>query len=87
MRPHATHEVLNQPPPLAGYDVAADQAMLAALQREGAGWAAGELHELGKLAGSSETATLARLANEYAPVLRTHDPYGSRADEVEFHPA
>ena len=27
MRPHATHEVLNQPPPLAGYDVAADPAI------------------------------------------------------------
>ena len=87
MRPHATHEVLNQPPPLAGYDVAADPAIAAALEREGAGWAACELHELGKLAGSGETATLARLANEYGPVLRTHDRYGNRIDEVEFHPA
>jgi len=87
MRPHVTHEVLNQPPPLADYDVAADAALLAALDREGAGWAAGELHELGRLAGSSDTATLARLANDHAPVLRTHDRYGNRIDEVEFHPA
>ena len=28
-----------------------------------------------------------RLANEYPPVLRTHDRYGERIDEVEFHPA
>jgi putative acyl-CoA dehydrogenase len=87
MGPHRTHEVLNQPPPLAGYDVAADPALLSALDREGAGWAACELHELGQLAGSGETATLARLANEHSPVLRTHDRYGNRIDEVEFHPA
>ncbi len=87
MRIHTTHEVLNQPPPLAGYNVAADPALLAALDREGAGWATSDLHQLGKLAGSGETATLARLANEYAPVLRTHDRFGNRIDEVEFHPA
>ncbi len=87
MRPHTTHEVLNQPPPLAGYDVAADPALLAALEREAGGWAARDLHELGKLAGSAETATLARLANENVPVLRTHDRFGNRIDEVEFHPA
>ena len=28
-----------------------------------------------------------RLANENRPVLRTHDRYGNRIDEVEFHPA
>jgi putative acyl-CoA dehydrogenase len=83
----ATHDVTNQVPPLAGHDVAADSALLDALKREDAGWAADDLHELGRLAGSSETATLARLANEYAPVLRTHDRFGNRIDEVEFHPA
>jgi putative acyl-CoA dehydrogenase len=87
MRPSATHEVLNQPRPLAGYDVAADPAIAYALEREGAGWAACELHELGELAGSADTATLARLANECGPMLRTHDRYGNRIDEVEFHPA
>jgi putative acyl-CoA dehydrogenase len=45
------------------------------------------LHELGCLAGSPETAELARQANVYSPVLRTHDRYGHRIDEVEFHPA
>ena len=34
-----THEVVNQPPALTGYDVADDPAMLSALRREGAGWA------------------------------------------------
>jgi putative acyl-CoA dehydrogenase len=81
------HQVTNQVPPLAGHDVAADQALLAAMQREGAGWAAPMLRELGILAGSAEAAEMARLANEYPPVLRSHDRYGNRIDEVEFHPA
>ncbi len=81
------HEVLNQVPPLAGHDVADDPALLAALAREGAGWARDELHDLGVLAGSATTQERARLANEHPPVLRTHDRYGHRIDEVEFHPA
>jgi putative acyl-CoA dehydrogenase len=85
--PWVTHEVRNQVPPLAGYDVAADPALLEAVDREGAGWAAGSLHELGMLAGRAETAEQARLANEHPPVLRSHDRFGNRIDEVEFHPA
>ncbi len=85
--PHLTHDVLNQVLPLAGYDVADDPALLAAAAREGAGWAADSLHELGELAGTRETQEHARLANEHPPVLRTHDARGNRIDEVEFHPS
>src|SRR5499427_5438002 len=85
--PHATHEVSNQVPPLAGYDVADDATLLAAAGREGAGWAAGDLHTLGRMAGSAATGEQARLANEHPPVLRSHDRWGNRIDEVEFHPA
>jgi len=84
---YATHEVLNQVPPLAGHDVADDAALLAALHREGGGWAEPELHELGELAGTAETQEHARLANVHKPVLRTHDARGYRIDEVEFHPS
>ena len=41
-RPHVTHEVLNQVPPLAGHDVAQDPALLEALDREGASAVLGE---------------------------------------------
>ncbi|MEV4656860.1 isovaleryl-CoA dehydrogenase [Micromonospora sp. NPDC049301] len=82
-----THEVFNQVPPLAGYDAADDPALLDGLEREGAGWAAAELHELGRLGGSEQAIEYGRLANEHPPVLRTHDRYGHRIDEVEFHPA
>ena len=30
---------------------------------------------------------LGRLANENPPKLRTHDRYGNRVDEAEFHPS
>src|SRR5260370_25848745 len=83
----STHEVFNQPPALAGYDVAADPAMLDAVRREGAGWAEESVRELGVLAGSVQAQEWGRQANEHPPVLRTHDRFGNRIDEVEFHPA
>ncbi len=82
-----THEVFNQPPALTGYDVSDDAAMLAALRREGAGWAEDAVRELGRLAGSPQVQEQGRLANENPPKLRTHDRFGHRVDEVEFHPA
>ncbi|GAA1238733.1 acyl-CoA dehydrogenase family protein [Kitasatospora nipponensis] len=84
--PH-THEVTNQVPPPYGHTTAEDPALLAALHRAGAGWAEPELRELGRLAGTEQAAEWGRLANENEPVLRTHDRYGHRIDEVEFHPA
>src|SRR5687768_9797363 len=84
----ATHEVLNQPPPLTGYDVfGADAALVEAVTREGAGWAGAELHELGRLAGDPGWQERGRQANTHPPVLRTHDRYGNRLDVVDYHPA
>src|SRR6516164_4760361 len=82
-----THEVTNQPPPLVGYDASDDPALLTALGREGAAWAEPGLRELGRLAGSEHARDSGRLANDNPPKLRTHDRYGHRVDEVEFHPA
>src|SRR5258708_35730660 len=82
-----THEVTNQPPPLAGYNAADDKALLEALHREGAGWAEPDIRRLGRQAGSGQAQELGRLANESPPRLRTHHRYGHRVDEVELHPA
>ncbi|GGK90786.1 acyl-CoA dehydrogenase family protein [Mangrovihabitans endophyticus] len=82
-----THEVRNQPPPLVGHDVAQDAALLAAVSREGAGWAVGDLHRLGLLGGGEQAQRWAQDANRDVPRLRTHDRYGHRVDEVEFGPA
>jgi putative acyl-CoA dehydrogenase len=83
----ATHQVSNQPPLLVGHDLAEDPVLLAALAREGAGHAADELHALGRTLGTEQVQTWATQANENPPVLRTHDRYGHRIDEVTFHPA
>jgi putative acyl-CoA dehydrogenase len=83
----ATHEVFNQPPPLIDYDVADDPALLEALSREEADWAVGDVRALGRLAGSAQARDWGRLANEHPPRLHTHDRFGHRIDEVEFHPA
>ncbi|MEY9211193.1 isovaleryl-CoA dehydrogenase [Thermobifida halotolerans] len=82
-----THEVFNQPSPLADYDVAADPVLGEGLEREGGGWAAEEVGELGRLAGSARARSWGEQANTHTPVLRTHDRYGHRVDEVDFHPA
>ncbi|MGW7202547.1 DNA alkylation response protein [Streptomyces sp. NPDC054837] len=83
----ATHDVTNQPPPLAPYDASEDTALLEGVRREGAGWAEEDVRRIGRLAGSAEAQEWAELANRHEPVLRTHDRYGHRVDEVEFHPS
>ncbi|MFI0776752.1 acyl-CoA dehydrogenase family protein [Streptomyces sp. NPDC021212] len=83
----ATHEVLNQAPPLAGFSTADDPALLEALRRDGAEWAEPRVREVGARAGSAEVQDWARMAEEHPPVLHTHDRYGHRIDEVEYHPA
>src|SRR5580765_1938345 len=82
-----THEVLNQVPPLRDYNVfAADRVLVDALEREGGGWAAERARQLGAIAGG-DAIDWGVQANASPPVLRTHDRYGNRIDEVEFHPA
>lgn len=82
------HEVLNQPPPLVDYNLfATDRALREAVAREGAGWACQRLLEYGRKAGSAEAIEWGVLANQNPPVLHTHDRFGNRRDEVEFHPS
>ncbi|MCD9141172.1 acyl-CoA dehydrogenase family protein [Streptomyces albireticuli] len=83
----ATHEVLNQAPPLTGFTTADDPALLEALRRDGAAGAEAEVRELGARAGSPEAQEWARTAEAHPPVAHTHDRYGHRVDEVEFHPS
>ena len=84
----ATHDVFNQPPPLENYNVfSADRVLVEATEREGAAWAVGRIEELGAICGRPDTIRLGVAANENPPRLRTHDRWGNRIDEVEFHPA
>ena len=84
----ATHAVTNQSEPLAGYNVfTADRPLVEAVSREGGDFGIDTIRAVGDLAGRAETIELGRLANENPPQLRTHDRFGNRIDEVEFHPA
>jgi putative acyl-CoA dehydrogenase len=77
----------NQPPPLRGYDIFSEnRPLVEALRREGGADAAERCTAFGRLCGGAPL-ELGRLANEHPPVLRTHDRFGERIDEVEFHPA
>jgi putative acyl-CoA dehydrogenase len=80
--------VLNQAPPLEGIDVfSTNRPLVEAVEREGAGWVRERAAALGRVVGGEPQLVWGRLANENKPVLRTHDRYGNRIDEVDFHPA
>ena len=84
----ATHEVLNQPTPLEDINLfQANQALRDALKFNAPALDTASLTALGALAGSADMQRHARLANVHTPELRTHDRFGHRRDEVEFHPA
>lgn len=84
----STHEVENQPQPLENYNLyLADTALQSAVEREGASWAFSDLIAFGELAGQRESIERGFQANKYQPELRTHDRYGHRIDQVDFHPS
>jgi putative acyl-CoA dehydrogenase len=86
--PWQTHTVANQPPPLEGYNVfSSNRPLVESVQRDGAGWVAERAARLGDFIAGEPQQSWGRLANENRPVLKTHDRYGNRIDEVEFHPA
>jgi putative acyl-CoA dehydrogenase len=86
--PWQTHTVFNQAPPLQGIDVfASNTPLVEAVEREGAGWVSERASALGRVVGGEPQQLWGRLANENKPILHTHDRYGNRIDEVEFHPA
>jgi putative acyl-CoA dehydrogenase len=85
-----THEVLNQAPPLEDWDVfSSNTPLVEALEREGGGWVRERAAALGRFVGEAggPQDLWGRLANENEPVLHTHDRYGNRIDEVEYHPS
>ncbi|MFO1272634.1 MAG: isovaleryl-CoA dehydrogenase [Rubrivivax sp.] len=83
-----THEVFNQSTPLADLNLfAANRPLRDALRFHRPGLDTAQLSALGATAGSVAMQTHARLANTHAPALRSHDRFGRRVDQVEFHPS
>ena len=85
---HATHEVTNQSAPLVGANLfRANRPLRDALAVHAPLLDTRALDAAGAEFGSAAMQQHARLANTHAPVLHTHDRFGRRIDEVEFHPS
>ena len=83
-----THDVFNQPAPLASYNLfETNRALRAALKFNAPQLDTAALHALGAQVGTEEMQMHARLANVHTPELHTHDRFGRRIDRVEFHPS
>lgn len=84
----STHDVINQAAPRVDVDEYHSNAALTdAIARLAPHADAAELGRIGALVGSASFQDDARLANRVTPELHTHDRWGRRIDEVEFHPA
>ena len=84
-RRQAVTDVLNQPPPLEGYDAfSADPWLTQAVKRAGVEWVAETATDLGGYVGSAAAQSLAATANRTTPQLKTHDRFGHRIDLVEY---
>jgi putative acyl-CoA dehydrogenase len=85
---HVTHEVFNQSTPLADVNLfEGNRPLRDALRLWAPELDTAPLRALGAEAGSAAMQQHARLANTHAPQLHTHDRFGRRIDEVEFHPS
>lgn len=86
---YTTHEVLNQPPPLVDYNAfSTDTALVEGVRHYGVHpEGVDRLDRVGARAGSAQVVEWGFQANTYTPVLKTHDRFGYRVDEVEYHPA
>lgn len=86
--PFATHDVFNQSVELVNFNAFSTDTALAEAARIFAGQDSQErLQSIGARAGSAEVTRWSNEADTNKPVLKTHDRFGNRIDEVEFHPS
>jgi putative acyl-CoA dehydrogenase len=79
--------LLNQPPALEDYNLFDQDVVLRdAVARVAGSWGVERLSRFGDVVGG-EPLRLGRVADRNPPILRTHDRFGNRVDEIEFHPA
>src|SRR4051794_1683158 len=84
-RAHSTHEVINQARPLVDHNAYdADPALGEALERDGGEWGIDRVRDFGGITASAEALEHSRRAQHNVPVLRTHDRFGHRVDEIEY---
>lgn len=86
--PRTTHSVFNQAPPRRDVnEFTLNRALVDAFGHYAPEASPAEVERIGALVGSADFINDSRLANLYGPVLHTHDDWGNRIDDVEFHPA
>ena len=83
-----THEVFNQATPLQDYNAfRGDTALYDAVLREGGERGVEELDRYGFETTRPEVIEWGYQANANKPEFETHDRYGHRVDQVNYHPA
>ena len=81
-------EVFNQSPALENYNIYTSDAPLQnAVAKNGGEWIDERATAFGEILGKAETLKLGDTANNFTPILKTHDRFGNRSDVVEYHPA
>lgn len=82
-----THRVFNQPPPLEYYNAYSGDAVLRYWVRQfGGSWGESRLTAFGHGIGHHLQLS-GFLANKHLPELQSHDRFGRRIDQVDYHPA
>lgn len=85
--PGETHEVCNQPAPLEQYNAYSGDAVLRYwVAHFGGSWGESLLTDFGRGIGH-ELLEAGFLANKHLPELQSHDRFGHRIDQVDYHPA
>ncbi|MDP3526991.1 MAG: DNA alkylation response protein, partial [Hoeflea sp.] len=77
----------NQSPPFSGHNAYRADPLLKDIAADMPCALRDDFETVGKFVASAEALDLARIANRSLPELRTHDAYGNRIDQVDFHPS
>lgn len=82
-----THQVFNQPAPLEQYNAYSGDTILGYWVKQfGGGWGESRLTEFGHGIGH-QLQQAGFLANKHLPEFQSHDRFGNRIDQVDYHPA
>lgn len=82
-----THAVFNQPEPLEKYNAwSSDTVLQHYINAFGGSWGLEQLERYGGLVGN-ELQVAGFDANHYKPEFQSHDRFGRRIDQINYHPA
>lgn len=82
-----THQVFNQPQALEQYNAySGDRVLRYWVDKFGGSWGDDRLREFGQGIGH-QLQQAGFLANKHLPELQSHDRFGRRIDQVDYHPA